>query len=108
MEAAFVSVISNVQSIEEAFPDDREEGGVQLTDYDGSWESEENKGLSFLLYAVHKVMRVQWHHTSFPRFVPDDFTDITDQDRQVLNEVLDDPNNDLSYFHQLGQGLIDA
>ena len=33
---------------------------------------------------------------------------LPNQDRQVLNEILNDPNNDLEFFHQLGQGLIDS
>ena len=108
MNHGFERVITGRVKIESAFGGKREESGVILTDYDGTWDSKEHKALAALFNGVTSIMKVDWLDKDFPRWVPEDFALMCDGDQQTLEDMLNDRSVDTSFFHQLGSGVLDA
>ena len=107
LQQSFCHVLNSSMALEQAFRVYRNNGELELTDYDGSWESEENRVLELIASNAKFIMKVNWLHPSFPKKVPEGITFLNQDDQRILNELLTSASNELGYFHQVGAGLLE-
>ena len=107
LQHSFCHFLNGRMTLEQLFHVHRNNRKLEWTNYDGSWELEENRGLEFIASNTKFIMKVNWRDQSFPKVVPEGITFLNQDDQRILNELLTSASNELGYFHQVGAGLLE-